>query len=122
MQFQLRNQSPTAVLCRSDSVLVFFTKWKEFRPLPNHANVFVFGTTDWEKMMTSENIYYELGDHAANDIAAVSATRRKPVPIEDHFDDCGDDVSALELPELTAFATCFDSEDEPSSEEDELFK
>ena len=71
--------------------------------------------------MTSENIYYELGDHAANDIAAVSATRRKPVPIEDHFDDCGDDVSALELPELTAFATCFDSEDEPSSEEDELF-
>ena len=121
--FQLRSQSPTAVLCRSDSAIVFFTKWKEFTPLPNHANVFVFGTADWGKMMTSENIYYELGDHAEDDIAKVSATRRKVVAIENHFDDCGDDISALDLPPETFYQQTFDtmSEDEPSSEEDELF-
>ena len=51
--------------------------------------------------------HWVLGDHADNEIQVVSAKRRKIMPVQEHYDDCGDDTSPLILPELTAYENCF---------------
>ena len=121
LQLQLQRQGPVAIsISGPDSALAMFSRYKEFIPLQGHPSVFVFGTTDWSLVLKSKEFYYELGDHADNAIAEVSATRRKPIPIEEHFDDCGDDISAIHLDdvELSTFVKCFETADEPSSDEE----
>ena len=59
---------------------------------------------------------FELGDHADDAIANESKIRRKTVPTDEHYDDCGEDVTALDLPELTAYAQAFG--DDTDSESD----
>ena len=39
------------------------------------------------------------GDHADNAIQVESAKRKRQVPLDEHFDDCGDDVSFLTVDE-----------------------
>ena len=41
----------------------------------------------------------DIGDHADNDIQRHSKKWHKPIDIEDVFDDCGDNLTAVELPE-----------------------
>ena len=97
--------------------LAVFTRWEEFSATVSDPHVFVSFAED--ELNSESKMFYELGDHADDQIQAASAVRRKVIPIEQHYDDCGNDVSALDLPELSAYATCFDSEDEPSSDEEE---
>lgn len=55
-------------------------------------------------------VFHELGDHADNVIARASALRKKAVPIEEHFDDCGDDVSAITVDESKEKQSYFENE------------
>ena len=41
----------------------------------------------------------DIGDHADNDIQRHSKKWHKPIDIEDVFDDCGDNLTSVELPE-----------------------
>jgi hypothetical protein len=70
-----------------------------------------------------EQIHYELGDHADDAIAAESAKRRVTVPFDEVFDDCGDDTTAIDLPEADAETAHFvhaysDASSEPCSSDD----
>ena len=94
--------------------LQFLKAWKEFHPVSGRTDLF----TNFD--IECDHMFYELGDHADDLIQAASAVRRKVIPIEQHYDDCGNDVSALDLPELSVYVKCFESEDEPSSDEEEF--
>ena len=48
---------------------------------------------------------WELGDHADNDIAIQSTIRKKAPDVQEWFDDCGDDVSQIELSGEPSFIT-----------------
>ena len=48
---------------------------------------------------------WELGDHADNDIAIQSTIRKKAPDVQEWFDDCGDDVSQIELSGESSFIT-----------------
>lgn len=77
-----------------------------------------------EPLSPALHVHYELGDHADDDVQLESAKRRKTKPIEEHYDDCGDDTKSLDLPELVGLARffdCTDSEEPPESEEDAMF-
>ena len=48
---------------------------------------------------TKLQVHWEVGDHADNAIQAESSKRKKQVPLDEVFDDCGDDVSFLTVDE-----------------------
>ena len=64
------------------------------------------------------------GDHADNAIQAESSKRKRQVPLDEHFDDCGDDVSFLTVDDseskafMTYFETPFDDTVASDSEDD----
>ena len=45
-----------------------------------------------------KHVLFEIGDHADDHIAAASAVRAKRIPVEEVYDDCGDDITVIELP------------------------
>jgi hypothetical protein len=123
-------------------MLKAFASWQEFKPsnfnqqIHSNFNIdsnpelvallstYKAASTDnaptHDKPQTAQLVAYELGDHADDAIAALSATRKKAIPIEEHFDDCGDDTTSLELPEVSAFQYCFhDCVDEIASKASE---
>ena len=110
-------------------ILQCFTVWKEMQQLHTHPEIFTNADHSCKQLAQLLNllpkktttvkklVHFELGDHADEEIQKVSATRKKARPIEEWYDDCGDDCSQLELPELTGYAACFsDSEPEPEQQ------
>jgi hypothetical protein len=72
--------------------------------VPVEADVFteipdVFNDdAEWLAAATAYLGLFDLGDHADEIIAKASLVRKKAVPIEEVYEDCGEDVSAIELP------------------------
>ena len=92
-----------------------FSTWHEFQKSATLPHM--FSNHNSTEITPIAQLFYELGDHADDEIAAVSATRRKAIPIEAHYDDCGDNTDPLVLPELTTFANCFSDSSSESSDD-----
>ena len=87
------------------------SKWKEFSTVDGEQSVYsnftecvgllqhirqqIYPTSIQPKV---KYVHWELGDHADDAIQAESAIRKKSVKIQDHYDDCGDDIKFIELP------------------------
>ena len=103
-----------------------YLQWK--LSLPSDPVLFsvedtVLSTTDsdnaqWLKVLTSYVSLYDLGDHADEAIAKASLLRRKAEPIEEIYEDCGEDISAIELPAETITEAFFDIELEDEEHEE----
>ena len=124
--------------CSKNDRLHRFSSWEEFSPLEQNPLFFANFTFDMTcklahvvfksgfllpSLNPKISALYELGDHADDDVQKESATRRKIKPVECHYDDCGDDVSQLDLPELVGLAHVFENASETSGSDtsDDLF-
>ena len=122
--------------CGKRDKLLIFATWKEFQPIALNPSCFA----NFELEVADElakvifhsgiviplieaapatKVHFELGDHADDDVQRESSRRRKTKPVENGTDDCGDDVSHLDLPELTGLAMFYDDVDEISNTESE---
>ena len=122
--------------CGKRDKLMTFATWDEFQPLALNPTCFanfelevadelakiifhsgsVIPLTD---ATPATKVHFELGDHADDDIQRESSRRKKIKPVEDGTDDCGDDVSHLDLPDLTGLSMLFSDVDEISNSDSE---
>ena len=124
----------------SHDYLAGYKRWHEFKPLDGHNNFLLNfeasnctylqdvlrqlplsltqSVTANEPKAVALQVHYELGDHADLAVAEASLVRKKAPPVEEHYDDCGDDVSAIELPEEVLF---YDVASEPEDMFDSVF-
>ena len=86
-----------------------FVNWANFKPVSGgFAN---FDASEFLPMHNSScpPALWELGDHADNDIAIQSTIRKKAPAVQEWFDDCGNDVSQIELsgePSIITITIC----------------
>lgn len=116
--------------CNTDRI----RKWKELTPLESDHN---FSANfqhppfdDFHKIVriivhkitphSEQPVMYELGDHADDVIANESKVRRKAPPVEEHFDDCGDDTSPLMENERDYFAKTWSCYSDLSSSDGDI--
>ena len=96
-----------------------YGKWKEFEPVEGHEQLFANKAARTHvsfanicRALMPQRVLFELGDHADNAVSTESAKRRVQVPLDEVFDDCGDDTSQLDLPDEALF-TYFEMLDDP---------
>ena len=100
----------------SNDPLQKISTWKGF-----HATQFGSSNFNDSDLVIKCSALWELGDHADDSIAQVSATRKKSIPIEDHFDDCGLDTSSIDLPHESSFACDMPDLEQESEDEEQTF-
>ena len=93
-------------------------KWTEFKLVEGQSHLYATVSALTHpcfahmcQVLLPSSVLFELGDHADDAVAIESAKRKQQVPLDEVFDDCGDDTSQLELPEEVMF-TYFDTYDD----------
>ena len=102
----LQKHGKVLVLCDGPKdCLRRFGKWKEFSTVVGRSDAYSNfddgnnAILNRVAVSTKLQVHWEVGDHADNAIQAESSKRKKQVPLDEVFDDCGDDVSFLTVDE-----------------------
>ena len=124
VELHLKKQGKVILFCDGDKdKLHRLGKWKEFSALSARPNVYAtysdcVALVDNVSGPIQRSVLWEIGDHADTAVQDESSKRRKPVAIDEVYDDCGDDTSYLVLDGEEYYTTPHDDIIASDSEED----
>ena len=116
VQLQLnQGRQVTLKLDGEGDMLRRITKWKEFQPTDNSTTT--FSTALLQPLLLQS--LFELGDHADLAIQQEGMVRKKAKKVEEGTDDCGDNVTSIDLPDTSElFQVPFGSQDAAATDID----